>query len=486
MKTNTKPLILKLFLLNLFFLINVPYFFAQPDGPGRPDRPGNDGNGLYAPTECVLAFYDFEDFTNNGSNLNHDVLDHFEYSDYSFENFPNNTVDIFECNTNNFILQCSTIPQNPPQCHGESFYLPLDKPLLPGCEVTIEFDAYVGPDPPGQYLDVPVYEFYGLNTMPCNSPGLPSCQIQNGQDICGNGDLIYCMDNVALTPVESNELSPCDWNFTSYSFNWVNTSDEEINYIMVNASTLSGIYESSNYIYAFAIDNISVASSCSEACCELQLEEVSINRNISVINDPVLGEGVLIEWSNTVQNPNYQYEWDFCDEDIIILSAPNPWEINLFIPCGNPDNLGGLSCVYLTVTDSYGCSFTRGKIYLIPITNPLSEYLKCLYNLSPNTNNSMINRQALNEEEDKINAPKIYPNPTSKVFSIELNAYFEKESEVILKLFNDEGKLVYNSVLEKANSVYEIDISTFPEGLYVVYLMNDEQYYTDKILITRE
>ncbi len=76
---------------------------------------------------------------------------------------------------------------------------------------------------------------------------------------------------------------------------------------------------------------------------------------------------------------------------------------------------------------------------------------------------------------------KIYPNPAVNVLYIELEPEIEPGS-VSYKLFNSVGKLVYQST----GHVHNIDISSFPPGIYYLHTESrSADFNTRKILITQ-
>ncbi len=65
------------------------------------------------------------------------------------------------------------------------------------------------------------------------------------------------------------------------------------------------------------------------------------------------------------------------------------------------------------------------------------------------------------EQDDE--AFSIYPNPVSKV----LNFKLDNKSETILCIYNDIGKLIFDKTVQAGTKEISVDVSSFPEGIYM-------------------
>ncbi len=71
---------------------------------------------------------------------------------------------------------------------------------------------------------------------------------------------------------------------------------------------------------------------------------------------------------------------------------------------------------------------------------------------------------------------EIYPNPGNGVFSI-------TSTQGILKIFNIDGKLIY--INKFTQGFQSIDISEFPNGVYIVSLQTEHSTYTKRLVIAQ-
>lgn len=79
---------------------------------------------------------------------------------------------------------------------------------------------------------------------------------------------------------------------------------------------------------------------------------------------------------------------------------------------------------------------------------------------------------------------KLYPNPTTGIFTLE-NTNLIPGSSYQLSITNSLGIRVYNNPkAELANDIV-IDLSSQPAGIYLVVLKNSKQYFTQKLIINK-
>jgi hypothetical protein len=74
----------------------------------------------------------------------------------------------------------------------------------------------------------------------------------------------------------------------------------------------------------------------------------------------------------------------------------------------------------------------------------------------------------------------IFPNPASSLLTVNVNKSLENH---LLKVYDISGRIVFNSVLE--NGINKIDVSSFPEGVYVAETENANGKIVKRILISR-
>ena len=76
----------------------------------------------------------------------------------------------------------------------------------------------------------------------------------------------------------------------------------------------------------------------------------------------------------------------------------------------------------------------------------------------------------------------VYPNPTTGVFTVELNNI--KADDYKISVTNVLGQEVYTSTKELTTLVSErIDLSSFDKGVYILEISNSESTLSEKIII---
>jgi hypothetical protein len=86
-------------------------------------------------------------------------------------------------------------------------------------------------------------------------------------------------------------------------------------------------------------------------------------------------------------------------------------------------------------------------------------------------------------ENDLNNAISVYPNPASDNLNLKWNASGTKYFDI--HLYNSIGEEVMRSEKMKTNSVTEnkIDISSLPNGIYLLVIENGTDRVTKKIVV---
>ena len=86
--------------------------------------------------------------------------------------------------------------------------------------------------------------------------------------------------------------------------------------------------------------------------------------------------------------------------------------------------------------------------------------------------------------EPMVSELKLYPNPTSGISWLELDAHSLPHSSSKLKLFNINGKLVQSTILPPGTQVQEINTQNLPSGLYLVNLVfEDGKVFSGKLVV---
>jgi len=75
---------------------------------------------------------------------------------------------------------------------------------------------------------------------------------------------------------------------------------------------------------------------------------------------------------------------------------------------------------------------------------------------------------------------RVYPNPTSGLFEISLNKPMINDYKI--EIFNNLGCLIQTSVNHKSGQSVQIDMSSFPSGVYLIRIRSGNKYYQSKII----
>jgi photosystem II stability/assembly factor-like uncharacterized protein len=78
------------------------------------------------------------------------------------------------------------------------------------------------------------------------------------------------------------------------------------------------------------------------------------------------------------------------------------------------------------------------------------------------------------------NITRIYPNPTSGFFEISFNKPIICDYKI--EIFNNLGRLIQTSVNHKSGQTGQIDMSSFPTGVYLIRIRSQNEYYQSKII----
>jgi flagellar hook assembly protein FlgD len=77
----------------------------------------------------------------------------------------------------------------------------------------------------------------------------------------------------------------------------------------------------------------------------------------------------------------------------------------------------------------------------------------------------------------------IFPNPTNEITNLVFNV--SESDNIILSLYNINGqliKIIDQGQKTKGTYSYQIDLSTFESGVYVLTLQTNKRKYTQKII----
>jgi hypothetical protein len=79
-------------------------------------------------------------------------------------------------------------------------------------------------------------------------------------------------------------------------------------------------------------------------------------------------------------------------------------------------------------------------------------------------------------------AVKIYPNPGSGLFNLEIN--MEKPEDLIINIVSMNGQVVFNQKLTAQETLlYPVDLTSYPRGMYQIMISGDNLIYRAKVII---
>jgi hypothetical protein len=86
------------------------------------------------------------------------------------------------------------------------------------------------------------------------------------------------------------------------------------------------------------------------------------------------------------------------------------------------------------------------------------------------------------EQPINISGVSLFPNPTNSIINIIINN--EIDGSYKIRLYNSTGSLIYSNTYNKTlNEVsYNIDLYSYPQGIYFISIIHKEKYYQTKII----
>ncbi|MFN0216033.1 MAG: PKD domain-containing protein [Saprospiraceae bacterium] len=88
-------------------------------------------------------------------------------------------------------------------------------------------------------------------------------------------------------------------------------------------------------------------------------------------------------------------------------------------------------------------------------------------------------------DPDWLQSFRIFPNPSSGVFSVEMEGTWT--DEIRFSILNSSGQVVYNELTIPKTVAYshQIDLKNVPSGVYWLRVMNGQKYWTQRIVVAR-
>lgn len=260
-----------------------------------------------------------------------------------------------------------------------------------------------------------------------------------------------CLDSVTITiDVDQNANAGTDENISfcniddSVDLNTIVTGDSGGSWTETTSSGQfnagSGMFNynglaQSTYLFDYIVLGQGV---CPNDTSEMSIsinQQPEISLNISP-NNVDISDSTFVDFTATGVLSGGTYLWSFCDGNLSTVSSPfyNSWA-----SVGN-------YCVCVTLNNGNGCLTAQcdSTITVFDASGLL------------NVENSLV---------------KLYPNPTTGVFKIDLSV-IQKSGELVI--FDSSEKQVY-SQKTSPNDIIEIDSNRFPDGIYFVKLIIESE-----------
>ena len=141
-----------------------------------------------------------------------------------------------------------------------------------------------------------------------------------------------------------------------------------------------------------------------------------------------------------------------------------------------------------TFTSTAGATITTFTLFSMPITYSPSTIVPDSFNITIKSSASTANKGSYlwiddlaftsntGIEEPVEFSPKVLPNPANDNLFVRLNG-----EEFEINMYNLSGQRVISERTNERNIT--LNVSTLPEGVYMINVFNDTYRYTDKIII---
>ncbi len=135
---------------------------------------------------------------------------------------------------------------------------------------------------------------------------------------------------------------------------------------------------------------------------------------------------------------------------------------------------------------NFGDNETSEEINPIHVYKTSGEYDVVLTssneNCGENTFSTTINiLVTMVESIEPENYATIYPNPSNGTFTIKINNPIQ--SDLTIEITSITGKKIYSKVIKTQKAINQINLSSFPQGIYIVKFSSKDLVKTDKIII---
>jgi plastocyanin len=112
-----------------------------------------------------------------------------------------------------------------------------------------------------------------------------------------------------------------------------------------------------------------------------------------------------------------------------------------------------------------------------------THYYVCAAHASIGMKGTIIFQNVTGIKENKVNSDVlVYPNPSNGRFQLNINGLQEDKTQD-LAIYNLQGGMVYATTDLKPQIPQEIDISSFPVGMYLIRIFNGTEIMEKKIIV---
>jgi hypothetical protein len=176
------------------------------------------------------------------------------------------------------------------------------------------------------------------------------------------------------------------------------------------------------------------------------------------------------------------YAWEVFGEKCFIQSGQGTPDMGMYIGWDEVE-------ISLTLTDAYGCTTTCSTTLdcedLAP--NPLVVNAGD-QDAQPGVNSipAVISTAGNVDEAANLMQFNLWPNPASDAITIRFESLLEQAVQVSLVNFTGQTLLQEDIIAAKGITNHQVDLSTIPEGGYMVQLRSGKEFYTKVIMVIRK
>ncbi len=131
-----------------------------------------------------------------------------------------------------------------------------------------------------------------------------------------------------------------------------------------------------------------------------------------------------------------------------------------------------------------GVSLATGTSFTTPLlTATTVYYVDATYNSCTTEKRTAVTaKEICTSEINTINFAnlfKVYPNPTTGKFKVAFNEQIETNNQI--EIYNNLGVLIQEISISKHGSVTQIDLTTYPKGIYLVKISTSNRIFVNKV-----